>query len=162
VFSSSVLILRFEASNWFICFPTKRKLFIPFPDCVKLFLCLCSWLVLRLLRMWMRFILNSGSNSTSIQRRKELSANFLILQKRRLDTTLRILAMELKLKLLLQVRNGAGMCEFSLFSMHSLGRPLCNPVSSFHHRTFCGSLLQCSALLLLLFLEIKSLGKNFF
>lgn len=159
--SSSVLILRFEALNWFICFPTKRELFVLSPDCVELLLCLCSLLVLRLLRVWMRFILSSGSNNTSIQRRKELSANFLTLQKRRLDTTLRILAMELKLKLLLQVRNGAGTCEFSLFSMHSLGRSLCCPVSSIHHRTFCGSLLQCSAPPLL-FLEVKKSWQEFF
>lgn len=138
VFSSSVLLQSFEASNCFSCSQSKRKkkkerLFILSPHCVKLFLCVCSWLVPRPLRIWRRFILILGSNGTSIQRRKELSANFRILQKRHLDTTLRILAMELKLKLLLQLRSGAGTCEFSLFSMPFPWQTVCYPFSSILH-----------------------------
>lgn len=74
--------------------------------------CLCSLQVLHQQWMWKRFTLILENNVLSIQRRRGRFANFLTLPRKHLDIISRVVAMALKLKFLLLLRNGGGMCGF--------------------------------------------------
>jgi hypothetical protein len=105
------LCLHVLSLSYWVCFVFKVFCCLPW-----LSICLCSLQVLHQQWIWKRFTLILENNVLFIQRRRGLFANFHTLPRKHFDIMSRVVVMAPKLKFLLLLRNGGGMCgcPFSL------------------------------------------------